>query len=157
MQLYANRSFGSPVSVIEAFDAEGLADAFSRIEQAWKTSVLLGYIRYEARNALRNPSFRSELPLLYFEVHDTVRPYVPSPRPEVPLTVVPSVDFATYRAALQRIKKEIADGNTYQVNYTYDCRVRTPLGLIKDVRQVVDNYRDTTPISTFGSLILGGL
>ena len=30
-------------------------------------------------------------------------------------------------------------------------------GLIKDVRQVVDNYRDTTPISTFGSLILGGL
>ena len=30
-------------------------------------------------------------------------------------------------------------------------------GLIKDVRQVVDNYRDTTPISTFGSLIMGGL
>ena len=30
-------------------------------------------------------------------------------------------------------------------------------GLIKDVRQVIDNYRDTTPISTFGSLIMGGL
>ena len=30
-------------------------------------------------------------------------------------------------------------------------------GLIKDVRQVLDNYRDTTPISTFGSLIMGGL
>ena len=30
-------------------------------------------------------------------------------------------------------------------------------GLIKDVRQVVDNYRDTTPVSTFGSLIMGGL
>ena len=30
-------------------------------------------------------------------------------------------------------------------------------GLIKDVRQIVDNYRDTTPISTFGSLIMGGL
>ena len=29
--------------------------------------------------------------------------------------------------------------------------------LIKDVRQIVDNYRDTTPISTFGSLIMGGL
>ncbi len=29
--------------------------------------------------------------------------------------------------------------------------------LIKDIRQVVDNYRDTTPISTFGSLIMGGL
>lgn len=30
-------------------------------------------------------------------------------------------------------------------------------GLTKDVRQVLDNFRDTTPISTFGSLILGGL
>lgn len=30
-------------------------------------------------------------------------------------------------------------------------------GLATDVRQTIDNYRDTTPISTFGSLILGGL
>ncbi len=29
--------------------------------------------------------------------------------------------------------------------------------LLKDVRQIVDNYRDTTPISTFGSLIGGAL
>jgi len=29
-------------------------------------------------------------------------------------------------------------------------------GLIRDVRQVVDNYRDTTPISTFSSLLMGG-
>jgi phospholipid/cholesterol/gamma-HCH transport system substrate-binding protein len=28
--------------------------------------------------------------------------------------------------------------------------------LVKDVRQVIDNYRDTTPISTFSSLLLGG-
>lgn len=31
------------------------------------------------------------------------------------------------------------------------------MGLTRDVRQVVDNFRDTTPISTFGSLIMGGL
>ena len=30
-------------------------------------------------------------------------------------------------------------------------------GLIKDVRQVVDNYRDTTPISTFAGLVGGAL
>ena len=29
--------------------------------------------------------------------------------------------------------------------------------LVKDVRQIVDNYRDTTPISSFGSLIGGAL
>ena len=28
---------------------------------------------------------------------------------------------------------------------------------VKDIRQVVDNYRDTTPISSFGSLIGGAL
>jgi phospholipid/cholesterol/gamma-HCH transport system substrate-binding protein len=30
-------------------------------------------------------------------------------------------------------------------------------GLIKDIRQVIDNYRDTTPISTFSSLATGAL
>lgn len=29
--------------------------------------------------------------------------------------------------------------------------------LMKDIRQVVDNFRDTTPISTFGSLVTGAL
>jgi len=30
-------------------------------------------------------------------------------------------------------------------------------GLIRDVRQIIDNYRDTTPISTFSSLATGAL
>lgn len=30
-------------------------------------------------------------------------------------------------------------------------------GLARDLRQVLDNYRDTTPIATFSSLIMGGL
>ncbi len=30
-------------------------------------------------------------------------------------------------------------------------------GLVRDVRQTVDNFRDTTPISAFASLIMGGL
>ena len=30
-------------------------------------------------------------------------------------------------------------------------------GLMKDVRQVVDNYRDTTPISSFAGLVGGAL
>lgn len=30
-------------------------------------------------------------------------------------------------------------------------------GLVRDVRQVLDNYRDTTPVTTFGSLVTGGL
>lgn len=30
-------------------------------------------------------------------------------------------------------------------------------GLVQDVRQTVDNYRDTTPITAFASLLMGGL
>lgn len=30
-------------------------------------------------------------------------------------------------------------------------------GLVKDIRQIIDNYRDTTPITTFGSLATGAL
>jgi hypothetical protein len=30
-------------------------------------------------------------------------------------------------------------------------------GLVRDIRQMVDNYRDTTPISTFSSLATGAL
>jgi phospholipid/cholesterol/gamma-HCH transport system substrate-binding protein len=38
-----------------------------------------------------------------------------------------------------------------------DSLYREVDGLIKDVRQVLDNYRDTTPISTFSSLATGAL
>ena len=30
-------------------------------------------------------------------------------------------------------------------------------GLVRDIRQIIDNYRDTTPISTFSSLATGAL
>ena len=30
-------------------------------------------------------------------------------------------------------------------------------GLVRDIRHIIDNYRDTTPISTFSSLATGAL
>ena len=38
-----------------------------------------------------------------------------------------------------------------------DAMYKDIQGLIKDIRQVIDNYRDTTPITTFGSLATGAL
>ena len=40
---------------------------------------------------------------------------------------------------------------------TDDALYREIDGLIRDVRQVIDNYRDTTPIATFSSLATGAL
>ncbi len=147
MQRYANMTFENPASVIEAFDYQGLMDAFKRIEQCRATHYLLGYIRYEAKNALLDPKFHSDLPLLYLEAHTTFTPYVPAPRPDIPLTVTPSIDFTDYDRALARIKEEIANGNTYQVNYTYDCHIQTalaPLELYEMLRP-----HQTTPYTAF--------
>jgi phospholipid/cholesterol/gamma-HCH transport system substrate-binding protein len=62
-----------------------------------------------------------------------------------------SSDLAAVAARLQRgegtLGKLSADSELYD----------DVTALIKDIRQVVDNYRDTTPISSFGSLIGGAL
>jgi para-aminobenzoate synthetase/4-amino-4-deoxychorismate lyase len=147
MQRYANRTFENPADVIEAFDYGGLVDAFKKIEHYRSTHTLLGYIRYEAKDALLDHGFHADLPLLYFEVYTTSGAYVPTLRPESPLTITPALDFSDYARALSRIKEEIAEGNTYQVNYTYDCHIQTslaPLELYEMLRP-----HQTTPYTAF--------
>ncbi len=147
MQRYANMVFEHPVGVIEAFDYQGLVAAFKVIEQYRANHYLMGYIRYEAKQAVLDHKFSSDLPLLYFEAHTTFTPYIPTPRPEIPLTVTPTIDFADYNRALSRIKEEIADGNTYQVNYTYDCEVQSALAPLELFEMLLP--RQTTPYTAF--------
>ena len=59
---------------------------------------------------------------------------------------------------LKAVSDKLAKGEGTLGKLTTDQEMYDEVnGLIKDVRQIVDNYRDTTPISTFGSLIMGGL
>ena len=59
---------------------------------------------------------------------------------------------------LKAVSDKLANGEGTLGKLTTDQEMYDEVnGLIKDVRQIVDNYRDTTPISTFGSLIMGGL
>jgi hypothetical protein len=61
-------------------------------------------------------------------------------------------------ANLTEVSEKLKNGEGMLGKLTTDAAMYDELqGLIKDVRQVLDNYRDTTPISTFGSLIMGGL
>ena len=147
MQRYANRTFETPVDVIEAFDYQGLVDAFKKIEHYRTTHALLGYIRYEAKQALLDHGFHTDLPLLYFEAYTTSSAYVPTLRPERPLTITPAIDFTDYERALSRIKEEIADGNTYQVNYTYDCHIQTSLAPLELYEMLLPHQ--TTPYTAF--------
>ncbi len=62
-----------------------------------------------------------------------------------------STDLATVASRLE--KGEGTLGKLSADSKLYD----EVTALLKDVRQIIDNYRDTTPISTFGSLIGGAL
>jgi len=134
MQIFADKQFENPTEIIEAFDNESVVEAFSKMEKLrkQKNTYLLGYLRYEAKEIFLGKTIKSEFPLLYFEVFEdvktqrckdakkeTVHPFTCSP--------IHLIDYPTYKKAIEQIKEEIACGNTYQVNYTYDYKIETKL------------------------------
>ena len=67
-------------------------------------------------------------------------------------------DASQLLANLNDVSARLAKGSGTLGKLMTDQELYNELNaLIKDVRQIVDNYRDTTPVSTFGSLIMGGL
>jgi phospholipid/cholesterol/gamma-HCH transport system substrate-binding protein len=67
-------------------------------------------------------------------------------------------DAAKLIANLKDFSAKLAAGDSTLGKLTSDPELYNEVnGLIKDVRQVVDNYRDTTPISTFAGLVGGAL
>ncbi len=59
---------------------------------------------------------------------------------------------------LQRVASRLEKGDGTLGKLTSESGMYDEVeALIKDVRQIVDNYRDTTPITTFGSLATGAL
>jgi para-aminobenzoate synthetase/4-amino-4-deoxychorismate lyase len=127
MTIYADKVFKDPVKTLLAFNAKEFAEAFEQIERYKDTHFLLGYIRYEARDVFAGRDVESPLPLLYFEVFEGFEAYTPkaAPRPFA-LNPKPAIDFDAYARALREIREEIARGNTYEVNYTYDFDVASP-------------------------------
>ena len=58
--------------------------------------------------------------------------------------------------SLNAVAADIRDGNGTLGRLAKDPKLYEEVeGLMRDVRQVIDNYRDTTPISTFSSLAVG--
>ncbi len=123
MQIYDNKIFRNPVKIIKAFDHTSFSRAFQLIETACKTHYLLGYIRYEAKDIFLEKEVQSSLPYLYFEVYESYEPYIPSPSQPMYLDPKPTLSFDQYCAAFEKIKHEIAYGNTYEVNYTFDFNI----------------------------------
>lgn len=147
MIIYSDKLFENPVEVIKAFDSNEFLTCFDRIESLREKYFLVGYIRYEAKDIFLGKSVKSELPLLYFEVFDGFKEYQPKKGVYAKLNTAPDITFNEYKNALTQIKEEIADGNTYEVNYTYDWDVDYSGSELKLYEYLL--HKQTTPYNAF--------
>ncbi|AKJ64538.1 aminodeoxychorismate synthase component I [Kiritimatiella glycovorans] len=119
--------FTEPVEIARAESPREVTPALRRIEQAVEHEGCwaAGFLAYEAAPGL-DPALPAhaqepDLPLLWFGLFS---PPVSAELPEEtetcpPVKWTPSVSAAAYAQGFEAIKKYIASGETYQVNYTH--------------------------------------
>jgi para-aminobenzoate synthetase/4-amino-4-deoxychorismate lyase len=137
MTIYAGKTFKDPEKTIIAFSDAELVSAFEQIEKYKNNYYLAGYIRYEARFAFAGSEYKSKYPLLYFEAYTGYDELKNLPAKDIYPEIKNSLTFNEYKKAIQTIKNEIKNGNTYEVNYTYDYNV----------------YFDGSPLELYYSLL----
>ncbi len=118
MIIFGKKQFTNPIKIITAFNFDELKSAFTKIEELKNQYYIVGYLRY---NAFSRKS--SNFPLLYFEVFNSYSIYKTKNTKKLLLNPTPCVNFCEYSNAIKKIKEEISNGNTYEVNYTYDFNV----------------------------------
>lgn len=118
MIIFGEKQFTNPIKIITAFNFDELKTAFAKIEELKNQYYIVGYLRYNAFSG-QSPNF----PLLYFEVFNSYNIYKTKNTKKLLLNPTPCVNFCEYSNAIKKIKEEIAKGNTYEVNYTYDFDV----------------------------------
>lgn len=125
--------FAKPYQIVSAERLEDVRFALPEVERLIKVNnwYAAGFLSYEAAPAFdpalkthasiaRHSARESEFPYLWFGLYPEPR-VVQLPRPEQPKEIVdwrPSIDRETYNSAIAKIKDHIAEGRTYQVNYT---------------------------------------
>lgn len=130
--------FDDPKAIVDARSVAEVMPALERIEAAAAAGFwAAGYVAYEAAPAF-DRAFATRppggVPLLRFGLYDPPAESSGLPAPSTggvpPPAWSPSVDRKTYDRAIGVIRRKIAAGETYQVNYTF--RLRAP--------QDVDSY-----------------
>lgn len=132
MEVFSNKAFKNAIKTIKSFSYLDFFKALSEVEKYSKNYYLLGYIRYDAKEVTLGKKYKSKYPLLFFNVYKTYESFKRKDiKEEFFLDKTPSVSFKEYSKAIDKIKKEIKKGNTYQVNYTFDFKVKTNLDSFK--------------------------
>lgn len=133
-----------PVQIVETCHADGVGESLRRVESLTRSHgyYAVGFVCYEAGQAfgLRVRGGECDVPLLWFALfdHASVRTVGDLARREPyrigPLQ--PSIGRRAFNDAFERIHRNIADGDTYQVNYTWRLRGEfcgDPLTLFADL------------------------
>ena len=127
--------FAEPKQIIVANTLEDVLPAFREMERLVNVNEwhAAGFLSYEAASAF-DPALRTkavvlaenntvqevEFPFLWFGLYPS--PYVITlPEPEHPKEILdwqPTIDRDAYNGAIDQIREHIAEGRTYQVNFT---------------------------------------
>lgn len=119
-QLFGDKMFCQPLAVVKAMNSRECQQAFQLIADYARKYYVLGYVSYQAKEVFLGKHFESPTPLLYFEVYDDFHPYQPQTSVEsLFLFPRPLMNYPQYVDVIEEIKREIACGNTYELNYTY--------------------------------------
>ena len=120
------RAYADPSDTITAHRIAEVRPALAALErQVASGKHVAGFLAYEAAGAF-DPALQThaagDLPLLWFGVYDAPLT-LPAPQPAAPpcpaLTWRPQLDRGAYCEALAEIRRRIAAGDTYQVNFTF--------------------------------------
>ena len=117
--------FSGPHQIITAERLEDVLPALQEIEQLivdhnWHAAGFLSYEAASAFDPILHTKPGTEFPLLWFGLYPVLRS-VAFPNPEGPKPILDwhsATERGAYNAALAKIKQYIAEGQTYQVNYT---------------------------------------
>ncbi|MCJ1969764.1 chorismate-binding protein [Lactococcus carnosus] len=147
MIIYDDKKFDKALTTLIAFDKASFIAALDELEKWQKTHYAVGYIRYEAKAIFLGEDITSKLPLLYFEIFDSYTPYTPSAVPSLTLVPQAQLTFDGYADAITKIKQAQRQGDTYEVNYTYDYKVPYDGDDFKLYEHLLTKQR--TPYNTF--------
>jgi para-aminobenzoate synthetase/4-amino-4-deoxychorismate lyase len=134
--------YRSATEIVETREAEGVRACLDRL----RGRQAAGFISYEAGHALEpklagiaRSASPSDPSLLWFGLFETVEAAPPLPPAEGAWAgqPKPAISFEDYRRAVEQIRGLIAEGDVYQVNFTFPCSVATagnPMALYAQLR-----------------------
>jgi para-aminobenzoate synthetase / 4-amino-4-deoxychorismate lyase len=116
--------FTDPITIITTDSLNEVLSCLQQVEQAVAEGhYAVGYVAYEAASAFNPHLVTAEpdnWPLIWFAIFNQPTTHFPHhPTADIrPVTWQANVNHQQYQQAIDTIKAQIAEGNTYQTNYT---------------------------------------